>query len=89
MTLETLKEAEIIREKIKRAKNDLKDIKHYDDSFFIKMRNIKICIPHSFTEDIFYDLDISDIQLKKDILNLIKIHLIRTVQDAEKELESL
>jgi len=86
MTIETLDKANLCKGKIREAKSSLEYIKRCEKGFTSK-RSFKLSIPYSY--DIDSDLYIHDLQLKKNILNLIKIHLIKTVQESEKELESL
>lgn len=72
------------------AQQDLKSIKWYDNKFF--KRNIPIVLKVPFTIGICSvdsDIVISDETLIKDILNLIKIHYVQTIQNAEKELGEL
>jgi hypothetical protein len=85
MTYDKLKKAECLREEIHEANNNLRYIKHYEHQLF--SYGMEVVIPQCGgvnNEMYFYDK-----QLKKDILNTIKIHLIQKIQNAEKELESL
>ena len=88
MTKATLKKAECLRDDIHYAECYLRDIKHYEQKLFDY--NIKLTLPRTLgtfaTND---DLYFCDKQLKKDLLNTIKIYLVKKIQDAEKELESL
>lgn len=88
MTEETLKKAECLRNKIHTAQCYLKYIKHYEKKLFDY--NIKISLPHSLgTFAVNDDLSFCDKKLKKDLLNIIKIYLVKEIQDSEKELEQL
>lgn len=88
MTKTTLKKAECLRNDIHYAECYLRDIKHYEQKLFDY--NIKLTLPRTLgtfaTNDELY---FCDKQLKKDLLNTIKIYLVKKIQDAEKELESL
>lgn len=72
------------------AQQDLKGIKWYENKFF--KRNVPIVLKVPFTigpYSVDSDIVISDETLIKDILNLIKIHHVQTIQNAEKELGEL
>lgn len=88
MTEKTLKKAECLRDEIESAQCYLKYIKHYENKLFDY--NIKISLPHSLgTFAVNNDLYFADKHLKKDLLNTIKIFLVKKIQEAEKELEQL
>ena len=88
MTKATLKKAECLRDDIHSAESYLNDIKRYEHNLFDY--NIIITLPRTLgtfaTNDELY---FADKQLKKDLLNTIKIFLIKKIQEAEKELEQL
>jgi hypothetical protein len=88
MTKATLKKAECLRDDIHYAESYLRDIKHFEQNLF--SYNIKLTLPRTLgtfaTND---DLYFADKQLKKDLLNIIKIFLVKKIQEAEKELEKL
>lgn len=88
MTKETLKKAECLRDDIHSAQCYLKYIKHYEHNLFDY--GIKITLPHTLgTFSVNDDLYLFDKKLKKDLLNIIKVYLVKEIQDAEKELEQL
>lgn len=88
MTLDKLKQAENLRDEIHRAEVYLRDIKHYEHK--LAGYGIRLVLPRTLgtfaTND---EIDLFDNQLKKDLLNTIKIHFVKKIQDAEKELEEL
>ncbi len=72
------------------AQQDLKNIRWYENKFFKKNTPIVLSIP--FTVGVCgvdSHIIISDETLIKDILNLVKIHRVQTIQNAEKELGEL
>ena len=88
MTKETLKKAECLRDEIHSAQCFLKYIKHYEDKMFDY--NIQISLPRTLgTFAMNDDLFFRDKKIKKDLLNIIKIYLVKEIQDAEKALEQL
>jgi hypothetical protein len=88
MTKATLKKAECLRDDIHYAKSYLRDIEHFEKNLF--NHNIKLTLPRTLgTFATNNDLYFADKQLKKDLLNTIKIFLVKKIQDAEKELEKL
>lgn len=88
MTEKTFKKAECLRNKIHTVQCYLKYIKHYENKLFDY--NIKISLPHILgTFAVNDDLSFCDKKLKKDLLNIIKIYLVKEIQDSEKELEQL
>ena len=87
MTKEALLKAQELNRHIQYRKEDLKDIKHYEDHysdypFQLKLLRAKNCNVCSY-------IDIFDEGLKKEILNLVKIHFIADIQKSEKEIEEL
>ena len=88
MTLDKLKKAECLRDEIHEAEVYLKYIKHYEHNLF--SYGLEIKIPQSVgTFGCNNELFFFDKQLKKDILNIIKIHLVKKIQDNNKELAEL
>lgn len=88
MTKATLKKAECLRDDIHSAECYLRDIKHFEQNLF--SYNIKLTLPRTLgTFATNNNLYFADKQLKKDLLNTIKIFLVKKIQEAEKELESL
>lgn len=70
------------------TENDLKDIRYYEKNYFdypIIVRLKRTSGLGSITSD----LHLFDKKLKKEILNLIKIHFVAEIQRMEKELEEL
>lgn len=88
MTKTTLKKAECLRDEIHNAECYLRYVKHYECDLF--NYGMKLTLPNTLgTFATNNDLYFFDKQLKKDLLNTIKIYLVKKVQDAEKELERL
>ncbi len=87
MTTEKLNEAKNLEMHIKSLKNDLKDISIYEKNAYSRAIGIKL--PCDYDTERMFTLTLFDKQLKKDILNTIKIHLIAEIQKTEKELEEL
>lgn len=86
MTKEKLAEAQELNRHIHYRTEDLKDIKYYEDKYFdypfqLKLKRTK--------DNIFSYIDIFDEEFRKEILNLVKIHIIADIQKCEKELEQL
>lgn len=75
-----------LNDHIRSRKSDLKDIKYYEDKysdypFLLRLRRDRY---DGYSEICIYNED-----LKKEILNLVKIHFITNIQECEKELEQL
>jgi hypothetical protein len=86
MTKEELLKATELNRHINYRKEDLKDIKKYEDKYSDYPFQLKL--PMSSSGVCSY-IDIFDEELKKEILNLVKIHFISDIQKSEKELEQL
>ena len=90
MTEEKLIQGTELRERIRCRKRDLKYISDFEKGKY-KDYPLKLCLlfykSHlsSLTNDIF----LYDEELKKNILNSIKIYFIADIQRLEKELEQL
>ena len=87
MTTEKLNEAKNLEMRIKSLKNYLKDISIYEKNAYT--RAIEIKLPCDYDTERMSTLTFFNKQLKKDILNTIKIYLIAEIQKTEKELEEL
>ena len=88
MTLDELKKAECLRDEIHKAEVYLRYIKHYENKFF--SYGMKIIIPQNVGSfGVNNELYFFDKQLKKDLLNTMKIYLVGKIQDSQKELERL
>jgi len=87
MTKESLAKAQELNRHIHYRKEDLKDIKYYEDNFADYPFQLKLM--RTERNPIFSYIDIYDETLKKEILNLVKIHFIADIQKGEKELEEL
>ena len=91
MTKEKLEKAKELTNKIEKYKKYLKDIRNYEKGKYFD-RELKICLLRFQPMDynaIYDDLFIQDINLKKDILNTIKIYYVALIQKLEQELENL
>jgi len=86
MTKESLAKAQELNRYIHKRKEDLKDIKYYEDKYANHPFQLKLM---RTKDPIFSYIDIYDETLKKEILNLVKIHFIADIQKGEKELEEL
>ena len=86
MTKENLLKAISLNNHIKSRKAELKDIKYYEDKYsdFPFMLQLK-----RTSNDLYSEICIYNEDLKKEILNLVKIHFIANIQECEKELEQL
>lgn len=88
MTKETLVRAANINTSIEYKKSDLKDIKYYEKHYAdypIEIRLKRTGGTFGTSSEIY----LHDEKLKKEILNLIKIHFVAEIQRMEKELENL
>ena len=91
MTKEKLEKAKELTNKIEKYKVCLKDIRNYEKGRYFD-RDLKICLfrfqPMDYNA-VYDDVFIQDINLKKDILNTIKIYYVALIQKLEQELENL
>jgi hypothetical protein len=85
-TLKKLKKEECLRDEIHSATSYLRDVKNYEHN--LSDYGIKITLLNTLgtfaTNNALY---FYDRQLKKDLLNTIKIFLVKKIQDAEKKLK--
>lgn len=86
MTKETLLKAQELNRHIHFRKEDLKNIKYYEDKYSDYPFQLKLLRTN---DKIFSCIDIYDEDLKKEILNLVKIRIIADIQKSEKEIEEL
>ena len=90
MTEEKLIKGTELRERIRCRKRDLKYISDFEKG---KYRDypLKLCLlfHKASIQDITNDIFLYDEELKKNILNSIKIFFIADIQKLEKELEQL
>ena len=87
MTKEQFAKAERLQRHIQYKKCDLKDIKYYEDNY--SDYPIQLQFKRTLNDSVFTSVEIYDEALKKEIINLVKIHFIADVQKSEKELEQL
>lgn len=72
------------------TQHDIKDIKYYEQKHYNKGVPLVLKVPWSIGVcGVDHDVVITDKELIKEVLNCIKIHSVKVIQDAEKELESL
>ena len=83
---EKLSKATELSRHIHYKKEDLKDIKYYEDHYSDYPFQLKLM---RTKDGVFSYIDIYDEDLKKEIINLVKIHFIADIQKSEKELEQL
>lgn len=90
MTEDKLIKGTELRERIRCCKRDLKYISDFEKG---KYRDypLKLCLlfHKAPLQDLTNDIFLYDKELKKNILNAIKIYLIADIQRLEKELEEL
>lgn len=69
---------------------NIKDIKFYEQKHYKSGVPLVLKVPYTIGScGVDSDVVIKDKELIKSVLNLIKIHSVKTIQDAEKELEDL
>lgn len=90
MTKDNFNKANKLYVTIHDAQQDLKNIRWYENKFFKRNTPVVLNIPFSVGIcGVDSHIIISDETLIKDILNLVKIHHVQTIQNAEKELGEL
>ena len=87
MTKEEFLEAQNLNRHIHYRTEDLKDIKYYEDKY--SDYPIRLQLKRTSSDNLFSNVDIYDEGLKKEIINLVKIHFIADIQKCEKELEQV
>lgn len=86
MTKEVLLKAQELDRHIHYRNEDLKDIKYYE----VNYSDYPVCLRIQRTkDDLFSDINIYDENLKKEILNIVKNHLINDIQKCKNELNKL
>jgi hypothetical protein len=91
MTKEKLEKAKELTYKIEKYKVYLRTIRTYEKGKYFG-RDLKISLLRFQPMDydaIYDDLFICDVNLKKDILNTIKIYYVALIQKLEQELEAI
>ena len=69
--------------------NDLKDIQYYEKNYSDYPIAVRLKRTGSTTFGTTSEILLYDEKLKKEILNLIKIHFVAEIQRMEKELEEV
>ena len=87
MTKEQLEKGQSLKGHIHRIGLYLKDIKYSEDKY--SDYPIRLRLKRTLNDTVFTDVEIYDEAVKKEILNLVKIHFIADIQKSEKELEDL
>ena len=78
-----------INNSINYTENDLKNILYYEKHYFDYPIILRLKRTDSTTFGTSSEIHLFDEKLKKEILNLIKIHFVAEIQRMEKELEEL
>lgn len=93
MKQEAFNRAQQLYDKIHTAQCDIKDIKYYEQKHYKAGVPLILKVPYIIgqysVDSVDRNVGIVDKELIKEILNLIKIHSVKTIQNAEKELETL
>ncbi len=90
MKKESFNKAQILYSKIHDAQTDIKSIKWYEQKHYKCGVPLVLKVPYSIGPySVDNDIVITDKEFIKDVLNLIKIHCVQTIQNAEKLLEEL
>lgn len=88
MTKKSYEKAQVLYNVISTAQGDIKSIKRYEQKY--KGYVITVSVPFAVGSwPVDSHINIGDEQCIKDILNVLKIHLVQKIQHAEKELEGL
>lgn len=87
MTKEQLEKGQSLKGHIHGIEINLRDIKYYEDNY--SDYPIRLRLKRTSNDTVFTDVEIYDEAVKKEILNLVKIHFIADIQKSEKELEEL
>lgn len=75
---------------IHKAQCDIKDIKYYEQKHYKAGVPLILKVPYIIGQfGVDSDVVITDRELIKEILNCIKIHRVKIIQNAENELEAL
>ena len=90
MKQEAFNRAQQLYNIIHTAQCDIKDIKYYEQKHYKAGVPLVLKVPYTVGQySIDSDVAIVDKELIKEVLNCIKIHSVKTIQNAEKELETL
>jgi len=90
MNKNTFNRAQQLYSDIQQIRIDIKNIKYYEQKHFKSGVPLVLKIP--FTTGPYAvdsDVIITDKELISEVLNCIKIYCVKTIQNAEKELEDL
>ncbi len=90
MDKKVFNKAQRLYETIHQYQCDIKDIKQYEQKHFKSGVPLTLKVPYTTGSfGVASDIIIADKELIKEVLNIIKIHSVKTIQNAEKELEDL
>ena len=90
MKQEAFNRAQQLYSIIHMAQRDIKDIKWYEQKHYKAGFPLVLKVPYTvgqYSTD--SDIVLTDKELIKEVLNCIKIYSVKTIQNAEKELETL
>lgn len=90
MNQKTFDRAQQLYDIIHTAQCDIRYIKHYEQKHYKAGVPLVLKVPYTIGQyGVDSDIAIVDKELIKEVLNYIKIHSVKTIQNAEKELETL
>ena len=90
MKQEAFNKARQLYATIHMAQCDIKDIKYYEQKHYKAGVPLVLKVPYTVGQySVDSDVVIADKELIKEVLNCIKIYSVKTIQNAEKELETL
>lgn len=90
MNQKTFDKAQQLYTTINNRQCDIKDIKYYEQKHYKSGVPLVLKVPYVVGPyNVDSDIIIKDKELIKEILNCIKIYSVKTIQNAEKELEDL
>lgn len=90
MNQKTFSRAQVLYNTIHMAQCDIKNIKWYEQKLYKAGVPLTLKVPYTTgLYGVDSDVTITDKELIKEVLNCIKIHSVKTIQNAEKELETL
>ena len=90
MNQKTFDRAQQLYDIIHTAQCDITSIKYYEQKHYKAGVPLVLKVPYVIGQyGVDSDVAIVDKELIKEVLNCIKIHSVKTIQDAEKELEIL
>ena len=90
MNQKSFNRAQQLYDIIRITQGDIKGIKNYEQRYYNKGVPLVLKVPWAIGVcNVDHDITITDREHIREILNYIKIQCVKTIQDAEKELETL